>query len=81
MKPKYGNLKFEYFQRGDYVITGYGVGIVVEDEAEIKTVKDFYYSEIKIKHKEGCSENPGNEIVEIERELLSKITKEQYMEY
>ena len=75
---KYGTLKFRYFSKGDHVLTGYGVGIVTEDEEEIKSEEHFHFSEIKVQHKEGCSENTNNGIKCIEREMLLLVSKHYY---
>ena len=75
---KYGTLKFRYFLKGDHVLTGHGVGIVAEDEEEIKSEEHFHFSEIKIQHKVGYSENPENSIESIEREILSLVSKHYY---
>ena len=75
---KTGTITFEYFEKGDYIITGWGVGIVVEDEEEIYDEEDLNYSEIHVQHKFSCSENTSNSVMEVEREMVSKITKEQY---
>ena len=74
---KKGNIEFFYFEKGDYVRTAMGVGIVTEDEPEIKTEQDLNWSDVKIQHKFGCSENTSNEIEEISREYLIRISKEE----
>jgi len=75
-----GIVNFDYFKKGTYVRTGYGVGIVAEDEKEIKTWKELIYSEVLIQHKFGCSENTSNEVKEIERSMLTIIDEDEYDE-
>lgn len=73
-----GVLHFKYFTKGDYVRTPEGLGIVVEDEGEITTEIDFCMSEVKIQHKEGSSNNPSNNPIEIIRDYIIPITEEEY---
>ena len=75
---KIGTLQFLYFTKGDFVRTPMGVGQVIEDEKYIISEIDFYHSEIKIQHKNGCSENTSNEPYWIERETVLRIDKNEY---
>ena len=56
-----GNLEFRYFEKGEYVITSAGIGIVSEDEGKIKTEDDFYCSEVLIKYRNSSGEMPNIE--------------------
>jgi hypothetical protein len=75
---KEGILHFMYFTTGDYVRTPEGVGIVTEDEAPITEENDFCTSEIKIQHKEETSNNPSNNPIEVIRDYIIPISKEEY---
>jgi hypothetical protein len=77
---KKGTIEFQYFEKGDYVRTPEGVGIVTEDELSIgiENISDLYYSQIRIKHKVGTSSNTSNNIIAIDRIMVTKITKEEY---
>ena len=75
---KEGVLHFLYFTSGDYVMTPEGVGIVTEDEAQIVEEFDFCTSEIMIQHKEGTSNNPSNRPIEVIRDYVLRIEKEEY---
>lgn len=78
MITRKGSIDFTYFTKGDYVNSPEGSGIVVEDEKIINNERDFYYSEIKVQYKEASSGNPSNEVREVERQNLFRITKEEY---
>jgi len=73
-----GVLHFKYFTKGDYVRTPEGAGIVVEDEGEIITQVDFCMSEVKIQHKEGTSNNPSNNPIEVIRDYILPISEKEY---
>lgn len=75
---KEGVLYFKYFTVGDYVRTPEGLGIVCEDEKPIKEENDFCISDVKIQHKFGSSNNPSNGPIEVIREYVSRISKEDY---
>ena len=75
---KKGVLHFMYFTKGDFVRTPEGVGVVVEDEGEITTEIDFCMSEVKIQHKEGTSNNPSNNPIEVIRDYILSISEEEY---
>ena len=75
---KEGVLHFTYFTTGDYVMTPEGVGIVTEDEDPIVEESDFCTSEIQIQHKEGTSNNPSNRPIEVIRDYVLRIEKEEY---
>ena len=77
---KKGTINFNYWERGDYVRTPDGVGIVVENEKEINTELDLEMSEVLIQHKFGYSNNTSNEPERISRQNLILITKEEYNE-
>jgi hypothetical protein len=76
---KEGVLYFKYFTAGDYVRTPEGVGIVCEDEQPIVEERDFCTSEVKIQHKFGSSNNTNNMPIDVIREYVSRITKEEYV--
>ncbi len=75
---KFGTITFEYFLKGDYVMTPDGVGIVSKDEDEIKTDTDLLYSDILVQHKSGTSNNTNNAPIEIERGCVLRIDKDRY---
>ena len=75
---KEGILHFMYFTKGDFVITPEGVGIVAEDEGEITAEYDFCTSEVLIQHKNGTSNNPSNNPIEVIRDYITTITEEEY---
>ena len=75
---KDGVLHFKYFTTNDYVRTPEGVGIVIEDENEITTEIDFCMSEVKIQHKEGTSNNPSNNPIEVIRDYILPISEKEY---
>ena len=75
---KIGTISFRYFVKGDYVRTGNGVGVVLEDEKEIHTEQDLRYSEVLIQHKRGWSNNAGNRPYVESREMCIIISKEEY---
>jgi hypothetical protein len=75
---KYCTITFEYFLKGDYVMTPDGVGIVTKDENEIKTDLDLLYSDILIQHKFGISNNTNNAPINIERGCVLRIDKDRY---
>ena len=75
---KEGTLRFYYFTEGDYVITPEGVGIVIEDEGPILEEKDFCDSEVKIQHKFNSSNNVSNHPMDVIRDYVTAISKEEY---
>jgi len=75
---KKGVLHFLYFTAGDYVRTPEGVGIVTEDEDPIIEESDFCTSEVMIQHKDGSSNNPTNNPIEVIRDYVLHIEKEVY---
>jgi len=75
---KEGVLHFMYFTTGDYVRTPEGVGVVVEDEGDITAEYDFCTSEVKIQHKFGSSNNPTNSPIEVIRDYVHRIDKDEY---
>ena len=75
---KEGTITFRYFEKGDYVRTPEGVGIVVKDEKKINDAIDLVYGRVKVQHKHGISYNPSNNVRKIERNLLIRITKKKY---
>ena len=79
-QDKIGTISFRYFIKGDYVMTGRGVGIVLEDEAPITNEQDLRFSEVLLQHKEGDCDNAGNHPIKIDREMCLLITKEKYNE-
>lgn len=78
MNLKHGQIAFLYFNKGDYVRTPAGVAVVLEDEKEILTEVELRYSEVNILHKSGLSSNPSNEMRQVERWALIRITQETY---
>jgi len=75
---KKGTISFTYWERGDYVRTPDGVGIVVENEKEIDCEFDLATSEILVQHKFGNHNNIENEPEGISRQDLILISKEEY---
>jgi len=75
---KEGVLHFMYFTTGDYVRTPEGVGVVVEDEGEISVEHDFCTSEVVIQHKFGTSNNPSNKPIEVIRDYVLRIEKDEH---
>lgn len=75
---KTGTISFRYFIKGDYVITGNGVGIVLEDEQEISNEQELRFSDVFIQHKSGNSNNTGNHPIKVDREMCSIIAKAKY---
>jgi hypothetical protein len=73
-----GTITFDYFDKGDIVMSYNGVGIVVEDEKEIYREYDLRWSEVLVQHKNAYSNNINNRPVLQERETLLRITKEEY---
>lgn len=67
-----------FLQKGDYVRTWNGVGIVVEDEEEYNDFRDIIDSEIKVQLKSGHSSNTGNKVEGHLRTDLIIINKEEY---
>lgn len=67
------------YEKGDYVRSPSGVGIVLETE-EITSVADIYHSETLVQHKSGLSSNPENKPKFIHRSMLISISKEEYDE-
>jgi hypothetical protein len=65
------------FEKGDYVITPDGVGIVIRNES-FSNEEEFIWSDVLVQHKFGNSSNCGNKPVEIEHDLVSLIGKEKY---
>jgi len=67
-----------FLQKGDYVRTWNGVGIVVEDEEEYNDFRDIIDSEIKVQLKSGHSSNTSNKVEGHLRTDLIIINKEEY---
>ena len=63
---------------GDYVRTPDGAGIVVEDEEEIITERDFWDRDIAIQHKFGCSNNASNNPIDVSRDCVLRIDQDEY---
>lgn len=76
---KEGNIKFFYFEKGDYVRTILGVGIVLEDELYIRNEQEFIDSEILVQHKYDCQENINNSPKYMERKESWRITEDEYI--
>jgi hypothetical protein len=75
---KEGVLHFTYFTTGDYVRTPEGVGIVKKDEDPILHESDFCTSEVQIQHKFESSNNPSNNPIEVIRDYVIRIEKEEF---
>jgi len=75
---KEGILHFTYFTTGDYVRTPEGVGIVTKDEDDITEESDFCTSEVNIQHKFKSSNNTNNAPIDVIREYIILISKEEY---
>jgi len=77
---KEGVLYFTYFTTGDYVRTPEGVGIVLKDEDSIINESDFCTSEVNIQHKFKSSNNTNNAPIDVIRDYIILISKEEYDE-
>jgi len=77
---KEGVLYFTYFTTGDYVRTPEGVGIVLKDEDSIINESDFCTSEVNIQHKFKSSNNTNNTPIDVIRDYIILISKEEYDE-
>jgi hypothetical protein len=73
-----GTIEFEYFDKGEYVRTPDGVGIVSEDEKPIQTAWELANSDVVVQHKSGNGGNAMNRPVPVERASVSLISKEDY---
>lgn len=73
---KTGTITFNYFEKGDRVLTAYGEGTVIKDEEISLNDRDLYESDILIKHDSGCSENPSNNEKWVSRYLVSRHPKQ-----
>jgi hypothetical protein len=78
MKEVTKEFTFILFEKGDYVRTPEGMGIVHKNESRISKIEDFIYHNIKVKHKTGTSSNPSNYLRELPRDLVLLSTKEEY---
>lgn len=68
-----GTIGFRYFDKGDYVNTFEGMGIVDEDETIVNNLYDLMYNQIRVKIK-----NNEDRITSVDRHTVLLITKEQY---
>lgn len=75
------DVKVIQFEEGDYVRTGYGVGIVVSSEFNYNQSGGLWWCDVYVQHKYGCSDNTNNAVKECDGLLgVSIITKEEYDE-
>lgn len=75
-----GKIIFTYFDKGDFVRTPDGVGIVHKDEPEVFTARELHDSDIIVQHKFGNSNNTSNQPIDVERSYLIRIKEEEYNE-
>ena len=75
---KEGVLHFRYFTTDDYVRTPEGVGVVSKDEQPIVHESDFCTSEVNIQHKFDSSNNTNNDPIDVIRDYIIFISKEEY---
>jgi hypothetical protein len=64
-------IEINVFDKGDYVRTPYGVGIVID-------VENWYGYRVLVKHKFHCGNNPGNKVKTFDNDKPILITKEEY---
>ena len=78
MESRFAILKYRLFLKGDYVRTYLGVGIIAENQSQAEDVIDLIYTNVKVQHKTGCSENTSNTIKEMELSSVIRINKKEY---
>lgn len=69
------------FEKGDYVRTGDGVGIVLDIHfmyREFNKIETLWYYEVKVQHKSGLSSNPSNSPKDVDYQNVFLITKTEY---
>jgi hypothetical protein len=72
-------LKVRVFEKGDYVRTGDGVGIVVDCNFDLHKDGSILYYEVNVQHKNGTGENPSNNVKSLDGfESVSLISKHEY---
>jgi len=73
------DVKLALFEKGDYVRTPDGVGIVEKTDITIGRNGGIEYYEVLVQHKFGCSSNTSNHPQEIDGFTMGcPITKEEY---
>lgn len=74
-------LPVKVFQKGDYVRTGDGVGIVLSTEIEYRKLgshSHYVQQYVTVQHKSGLSCNPSNRPKELEAYGIFQISRQEY---
>ena len=74
-------LPVKVFQKGDYVRTGEGVGIVLSTDIEYREIgshKCYVQQYVTVQHKSGLSSNPSNKPRELEAYGIFPISRQEY---
>lgn len=71
------NIQVPCYEKGDYVLTTDGFGIVIENQ-EIKEGGLFCFTEVLIQHYSCNSNNPNNEPVLVSIKAFDLVSKEEY---
>lgn len=75
------NIKLEgtvpLYEKGDYVCTPEGYGIVTKDQ-DSKPGLDYFHTNVFVQHASGISRNPENVERMLSVTMLISITKEEY---
>lgn len=80
MKKVKTQIEFELFEKGDYVRTTDGVGVVTKDEILAITEEEIRNKKVSVQHKSGISGNVPNKELEMSKWNPRLITKDEYDE-
>lgn len=80
MKKVKAQIEFELFEKGDYVRTTDGVGVVTKDEILAITEEEIRNKKVSVQHKLGISANVSNKELEMSKWNPILITKDEYDE-
>jgi hypothetical protein len=75
---KEGILIYKIFEKGDYIRSRHGVGIVIEDETIKNNLHNIYYNDIKIQYKNNYERNYQNIPTSESRHNIFHISKKEY---